>query len=250
MRVALLSDIHGNLVSLDAVLEDIRRRNINEIIFLGDAATLGPYPHETISRLKELGCPCIMGNHETYLFKPKLGHEYMRGTQWFTDTLTWCRGQLTPDDYKFIQTFEPIMKFSLGEDNSLICYHGSPRSNVENIFATTSTAELDEMLNGYRATIMVGGHTHVQMMRQHNGLMIVNAGSVGMPFAQMPFVGSGPTIMPWAEYAVVDSENGFVSVELCRVDIDIEEVRQAALASNMPEPTDWMSNWDRMNAME
>ena len=45
--------------------------------------------------------------------------------------------------------------------------------------------------------------------------------------------------MPWAEYAVIHSDNGFVSVELCRVDIDIEEVRQAALASNMPEPTDW-----------
>ena len=250
MRIALISDVHGNLVSLDAVLDDISRQNINEIIFLGDIATLGPYPHESVARLKELECPCIIGNHETYLFKPALGHTYMRGTQWFTDTLTWCRAQLTPDDYKFLSTFEPIIKFSLDGDASLICYHGSPRSNVENIFATTSAGQLDEMLDGHRATIMAGGHTHIQMMRQHNGLMIVNSGSVGMPFEQMPFSGPGPKIMPWAEYAIINSDNGFVSTELRRVFVDVEKVKQAALASRMPEPTDWLSNWAHMNTME
>ena len=114
MRVALISDIHGNLVSFEAVLNDINQQNVNEIIFLGDIATLGPYPNECVALLKKLGCPCITGNHETYLFKPTLGHEYMRGTQWFTDTLSWCRAQLSPADYKFLGTFEPIMKFSLG----------------------------------------------------------------------------------------------------------------------------------------
>lgn len=250
MRVALISDIHGNLVSFEAVLEDIRQQKVNEIIFLGDIATLGPYPHEVVVRLKELGCPCIIGNHETYLFKPNLGHQYMRGTQWFTDTLTWCRGQLSPDDYKFLGTFEPIMKFSLDENISLICYHGSPRSNVENIFATTPSKELEEMLGGYRATIMVGGHTHIQMMRQHKGVMLVNAGSVGMPFEEMPFSGPGPHVMPWAEYAIANAADGIASVELRRVMVDLEKVTQAALASRMPEPTDWLSNWEHMNTME
>ena len=250
MRVALISDIHGNLVSFDAVLEDIRQQHVNEIIFLGDIATLGPYPHEVVVRLKELDCPCIIGNHETYLFKPTLGHKYMRGTQWFTDTLTWCRAQLSPDDYKFIGTFEPIMKFSLAENVSLICYHGSPRSNIENIFATTPAKQVDEMLNGYHATIMAGGHTHIQMMRQHKGILIVNAGSVGMPFEEMPFNGPGPAVMPWAEYAIASAENGVAAVELRRVMVDLKKVTQAALDSRMPEPTDWLSNWERMNTME
>ncbi len=249
MRVALISDIHGNLVSFEAVLDDISRQNINEIIFLGDIATLGPHPTESIAKLKELACPCIMGNHETYLFKPTLGHAYMRDTQWFTDTLTWCRGQLSPKDYKFLKTFEPIMKFSLGDGVSLICYHGSPRSNVENIFATTPADQVQEMLNGYQATVMAGGHTHVQMMRQHKGLMIVNAGSVGMPFAEMPFDGPGPRVMPWAEYGIINAEDGVASVELRRVMIDVQKVKEAALASQMPEPTDWLSNWERMNTM-
>lgn len=250
MRVALISDIHGNLVSFEAVLKDIEQQNLNEIVFLGDIATLGPFPNEVVALLKKLGCPCIIGNHETYLFKPTLGHKYMRGTQWFTDTLTWCRGQLTPDDYKFLRTFEPIMKFSLGENSSLICYHGSPRSNVENIFATTSPAEVEEMLAGYKATVMVGGHTHIQMMRQHKGIMVVNAGSVGMPFEEMPFDGPGPRVMPWAEYAIIHAENGHVSVEMRRVMVDIKKVKDTAMSSRMPEPTDWLSNWERMNTME
>jgi len=250
IRVALISDIHGNLVSFEAVLADIDQQNIDEIIFLGDAATLGPQPHEVVTRLQQLGCPCIMGNHETYLFKPTLGHAYMRGTQWFTDTLSWCRGQLTPDDYKFLGQFAPILKFGLGPDTHLLCFHGSPRSNVENIFATTTTAELDEILNGHQATIMAGGHTHIQMMRQHKGLMLVNVGSVGMPFAEMPFTGNGPSIMPWAEYAIVTYDNGSVSTELRRVAVDTTAVKQAALDSRMPEPTDWMSNWTELNTLE
>ncbi|MCA9955058.1 MAG: metallophosphoesterase family protein, partial [Anaerolineales bacterium] len=68
MRIALISDIHGNFVSLQAVIADIERQNVNEIIFLGDAATLGPQPHEVLQLLRQLGCPCIIGNHETYLF--------------------------------------------------------------------------------------------------------------------------------------------------------------------------------------
>ncbi len=250
IRVALISDIHGNLVSFEAVLADIDQQNVNEIIFLGDAATLGPQPHEVVTRLKQLGCPCIMGNHETYLFKPSLGHTYMGGTQWFTDTLSWCRSQLTPDDYKFLSQFDPILKFGLGPDVHLLCFHGSPRSNVENIFATTPAAQLEEMLNSHRAAIMAGGHTHVQMLRQHKGLMLVNAGSVGMPFEEMPFTGDSPNIMPWAEYAIITYDNGAVSAELRRVAVDMAAVKQAALDSRMPEPADWMSNWITLNTMD
>jgi predicted phosphodiesterase len=229
MRIALISDIHGNLVSFEAVLADIERQQVNEIIFLGDAATLGPQPHEVLARLKEIGCP--------------LGHAYMRGTQWFTDTLSWCRSLLRPEDYKFIRSFRSRLKISLDADFSLLCFHGSPRSNTENIFATTSVSKVDEMLAGYQATVMAGGHTHVQMMRQHKGLMIINAGSVGMPFEQMPFKDGGPRIMPWAEYTILAVEGGVVSADLRRIAVDMDAVRQAAIDSKMPEITDWLNNW-------
>ena len=243
MRIALISDIHGNLVSLEAVLASIERQNVNEIIFLGDAATLGPQPHEVLQRIKELGCPCVIGNHETYLFKPSLGQAYMQGTQWFNDILSWCRARLTSEDYKFMRSFRPMLKVKLQGENTLICFHGSPRRHTDNILATTPNHELNEMLAGRRATVMVGGHTHVQMMRQHMGVLIVNAGSVGMPFEQMPFGARGPRVMPWAEYAIITSESNAISVDLRRIPVDINAIKQAGIDARMPETSDWLHNW-------
>lgn len=249
MRIALISDIHGNFVSFEAVVADIERQRVNEIIFLGDAATLGPQPHEVLQLLKQLGCPCIVGNHETYLFKPSLGQAYMGGTQWFSDILTWCRARLTPKDYQFMRTFQPMLKVKLESDNTLICFHGSPRRHTDNIFATTPSEEVNEMLAGRRATVMAGGHTHVQMLRQHMGVLIVNGGSVGLPFEQMPFTERGPRVMPWAEYSIITSESGTISVELRRIPVDMKAIKQAGIDARMPETSDWLRNWISITEM-
>jgi predicted phosphodiesterase len=249
MRIALISDIHGNFVSFEAVVADIERQRVNEIIFLGDAATLGPQPHEVLQLLKQLGCPCIIGNHETYLFKPSLGQAYMGGTQWFSDILTWCRARLTPKDYQFMRTFQPMLKVKLEDNNTLICFHGSPRRHTDNIFATTPNEEVNEMLAGRRATVMAGGHTHVQMLRQHMGVLIVNAGSVGLPFEQMPFTERGPRVMPWAEYSIITSENSTISVELRRIPVDMKAIKQAGIDARMPETSDWLRNWISITEM-
>ncbi len=242
-RIALISDIHGNFVSFKAVLADIEQRRVNEIIFLGDAATLGPQPREVLHLLQQLGCPCIIGNHETYLFKPSLGKAYMGGTQWFTDVLTWCRVRLMPEDYQFMRTFQPMLKVKLEGNSTLLCFHGSPRHHTDNIFAMTPPDRVDEMLAGRRATVMAGGHTHVQMMRQHKGTLIVNSGSVGLPFQQMPFTESGPRVMPWAEYTIVTSENGAISVDLRRIPVDMKAIKQAGMDARMPGTSDWLRNW-------
>ncbi len=236
-------------MSLQAVIADIERQNVNEIIFLGDAATLGPQPHEVLQLLRQLGCPCIIGNHETYLFKPSLGQAYMGGTQGFSDILTWCRARLTPKDYQFMRTFQPMLKVKLESDNTLICFHGSPRRHTDNIFATTPSEEVNEMLAGRGATVMAGGHTHVQMLRQHMGVLIVNAGSVGLPFEQMPFTERGPRVMPWAEYSIITSENGAISVDLRRIPVDMRAIKQAGIDARMPETSDWLRNWISITEM-
>lgn len=67
MRVALISDIHANEVALQAVLDDIARVGVDQIVCLGDVATLGPRPGATIQTLRDLACPCIQGNHDAFL---------------------------------------------------------------------------------------------------------------------------------------------------------------------------------------
>ncbi|MCP5100108.1 MAG: metallophosphoesterase family protein [Chloroflexi bacterium] len=241
MRLALISDIHGNYVSLQAVLADIERRKVDEIVCLGDVATLGPQPGKVVETLRALGCPCVLGNHETFLFDIELGRAYMNA-DWFIDSVTWCHERLSKEDIDYLRTYQPMLKYKLAPDVSLLCFHGSPRSNVENIFSTTRSDVLDEILDGHKDTVMAGGHTHVQMMRQHNGMLIVNAGSVGMPFEQMPFKDT-PRVLPWAEYTIISWEGGGLGVELRRVPIDMDVVMQAAIDSGMPENSDWEKNW-------
>ena len=141
-----------------------------------------------------------------------------------------------------MRTYEKFLKFQLDPDVTLLCFHGTPRSNIENLFAVTPPELLDDMLDGHTATIMAGGHTHVQMVRQHNGILIVNAGSVGMPFEQMPFK-DAPRILPWAEYTIINWARGSVGVELRRVPIDMDVVKQAAFDCGMPETSEWIQNW-------
>lgn len=241
MRVALISDIHGNIVSLEAVLKDIERENVDQIICLGDVATLGPKPIAVMDRIRSLGCQCILGNHDTFLLNPAILHEYM-DAPWFADSISWCAKQLRPQDFEFIQTFKPTLEISLSEEHKLLAFHGSPKSNTDIILAMTPPTTVDELLGGKKATVMAGGHTHMQMMRQHKGIMLINAGSVGMPFEQALFV-HAPRYLPWAEYTIVTCQNNILSVDLRRVPVVVDDLIQAAANSSFPDAHDWMKNW-------
>ena len=241
MRIALISDLHGNRVALEAVLVDIDHIGVDRIICLGDVATLGPEPGWVIDKLRELGCSCIMGNHDDFLLDAELIHEYTEAPI-IIEAVDWCRDQLSRDQLDFLRNFRSRLELSLphedaGDDESdgasLLLFHGSPRSHMEDILADTPAARLDEMLAGHRATVMAGGHTHVQMLRQHRGTLLVNPGSLGAPFLE--YTGGGPpTILPHAEYAIVEHSRGAVRVQLQRVALDRRELRRAAEASSNP----------------
>ena len=232
MRIALISDLHANEVALAAVLEDIARDNVHRIICLGDLATLGPRPVEVVRMIKKLNCPCIMGNHDDFLNNPELLRKYTEAQQ-VVEAVDWAREQLSSEELEYLRTFSPYLEEDMGDGVKLFLYHGSPRSNMENILATTPPETLEEALDGRQADVLAGGHTHLQMLRQHKGMLIVNTGSVGMPFCE--FVnGQPPEIMPHAEYAVIEVNQGVTSVSLRRVPLDRKKLLQAAKESTNP----------------
>jgi predicted phosphodiesterase len=128
----------------------------------------------------------------------------------------WWAEQLSPEQRAFIATFVHEL-----ERPGLVAFHGSPRSYEDFIYATTPDAELSEMLDGTRAPMMTGGHTHFAMVRHFDGALLVNPGSVGLPFAKQEAV---MRISPWAEYAIVHAEDGQLSVDLRRTDFDVESL--------------------------
>jgi putative phosphoesterase len=232
MRIALISDLHGNIVSLEATLADIDRRGVDEIVCLGDVATLGPRPNDVIEILERRGCRCVLGNHDDFMLDEELIRSYT-DVPIVVDAVDWCRDRLSKDEIAFLSRFEENIPVELGKNATAFWFHGSPRSHMEDLLATTPPELLDEALCGSRATVLAGGHTHIQMLRQHHGMLLVNPGSVGMPFREYA-CGGPPHILPHAEYAIVDASEGSVGVTLCRVDVDRDRLRREAAASDNP----------------
>ena len=245
MRVALISDIHGNLVALETVLSAIAQRNIDTILCLGDVAAGGPQAGEVIERLQQLDCPVVMGNTDAKLLtiQPKqLENVYSQNVH---DIDVWCAQQLTDAHKAYIQTFRPTLTHALPHNRVLLAYHGSPRSFKELLLPTTPDEVLEEAFAGFQADIMVGGHTHMQMFRRYKDILVLNPGSVGASidrFAPLEKVRNAL----WTEYAILDTTYNDLHVELFRVPFDIEKFIAITLASGMPH-AEWSADeWNRV----
>jgi putative phosphoesterase len=232
MRVALISDLHGNTLALEAVLADIARRGVDQLVCLGDVATLGPRPREVLGRLRDLGCVCILGNHDEFLLDAQLIHTYTEAP-FIVEAVDWCRAELDEGELAFVRGFLPTHEIPLGGGATLLLFHGSPRSHMDDLLATTPHETLESLLGARRATVMAGGHTHVQMLRQHRGALLLNPGSLGMPFREY-VNGGAPTILPHAEYATVEAHGGEAAVTLHRVPLDRRALHAATLDSRNP----------------
>jgi predicted phosphodiesterase len=113
MRVALISDLHGNAVALDAVLRDISHVGVDRTVCLGDTATLGPAPLEVLSALHDLAIPCIEGNHDAFLLDPGLVRTYTEAPP-IVAAVDWCRSELPPWAIDFVRSFLPGLDLDLG----------------------------------------------------------------------------------------------------------------------------------------
>jgi len=240
MRYAFISDIHGNLHALEVVLADLQHAAVDRVICLGDVASLGPQPHEVVTRLRQLQIPVIQGNHEAYLLNPAsladMQHPWLRAAE------QWCLTQLTAEDLAFMRSFPTQLSLALDHHTTALCFHGSPRSNEEWLYPTALPESLDEIFAGVTAQVLVGGHTHVQMARHHHSQLIINPGSVGMPF-EFPKRGPNQLLFRRAEYALVEMIGGKLTCHLCRLPIDFDYLTQTVRASGLPEVDFWLSMW-------
>jgi putative phosphoesterase len=241
VRLGVLSDIHGNLPALEAVLTDLRAEHVEEFVCLGDVG-LGPQPTETLGRVRALGCPVVMGNWDVWMLEgfPHASGDPMKR---FVEQGEWWAAKVSAEDRAFVRTFVPQFELQL-EGFQILCFHGSPASYDEMILATTPHDELLGMLEGFEHQLMLAGHTHVQLVRMIEGRLVVNPGSVGLPFRGVPF-GERQLISPWAEYALVEIENGRLSVDVRRARYDIDDMLRRVVASGAPHATWWAETWVR-----
>jgi predicted phosphodiesterase len=236
MRVAVISDIHGNRLAFDAALADVERRGTDHVVCLGDAIQGGAQPQLTVARLRELGCPVVMGNADAWLLTGEETGAEAPATPWMLAVREWSLAQLSDDDRRFIAGFAPTVEVPLPAGKKLLCAHGSPRSFDDVILPETPDDQVWRLLGDHVPAIMCGGHTHLQQIRQLGATFFFNPGSVGLPF-RLDQPDDRPRVNPWAEYAVLTVEDdGWTGLEFRRVPHDVAGLIESIRASGMPEP--------------
>ena len=197
MRVAALYDVHGNLPALEAVLAEVEREDVDLIVFGGDVAA-GAFPAETVEILRTLGRPArfVRGNADR---EPE----------------GWPAEQLSAEQLAFLAGFEPTVVV----DDVLYC-HATPASDMPVFTRRTPAERVRELLGDVEQPLVVCGHTHMQFDRRVGAIRVVNAGSVGMPYADRP----------GAYWALVGPD-----VEFRRTDYDLDAAAERIRTSAWPQ---------------
>jgi putative phosphoesterase len=210
LRVAALYDIHGNLPALDAVLAEVDA----DVIVVGGDTVAGPQPAETLERLRSLDADVrfIRGNADREVYEEKQGLAP-------PEVMEFVRAHLSPEQLDFLRA----LPLTLSIGRVLFC-HATPR-NDEEIFTAISPGERwAEALAGVDADVVVCGHTHVQFDRRIGDVRLVNAGSVGMPYADEP----------GAYWALLDG-----------TDVELRHTGCQA-----PDTSQWPGEWPQASAKE
>ncbi|MEP7137358.1 MAG: metallophosphoesterase family protein [Chloroflexota bacterium] len=237
MKIAIFSDIHGNDLAFEAVEADIKRQRVDQLICLGDAIQGGPQPVAVVQRLRALNCPVVMGNADAWLLSGiETGNEEIppERLKKMEAIRLWSLSQLNADDQKFIATFQSTITITLEKNLNLLCFHGSPVSFDEAILPAAPQEDFHKSLGAYAEHILTGGHTHAQQIRRNGELFFFNPGSIGFAYSHNQPDDGQFYADSWAEYAILNVENGQTSLEFRRVPFNAQELIRIYAESGRP----------------
>ena len=237
MRLAILSDIHGNICGLEKVYSKCKSIGFDEIIFLGDLCTLGPNPKQVSKFLFEKNIKPILGNHDEYMFHEESIYSYTREPI-IVKSILWAKNELSSSTLDAIQKFPRTLSINYSNTKSILFYHGSPKCSTDLILSETSNETISEYFDGFSENILIGGHTHIQMLKRFTDKTLVNPGSIGQPFQANPKSSSPPVLLPWAEFCIISLEKDNFSVEFYQLEYDLREYIQLIKDSSLP-----LKNW-------
>jgi putative phosphoesterase len=233
MRIAVISDIHGNLPALLAVEADFRRRGVDHVVNLGDSLSGPLLPKETAQYLMAQDWVHLAGNHERQILN-------INANSGPSDV--YAHAQLSGTEFAWMASLPSVRPFEF-DDEVLLC-HGTPTSDIIYLLETAdraaTAAEIESRLGAVSASLVLCGHTHVPRSVRSHGRLIVNPGSVGLPGFDddHPYPHVIETGSPDARYAIVEKHNGAWLASLITVSYAHQEMAELARLRNRP---DWES---------
>jgi predicted phosphodiesterase len=185
MRVAAIYDIHGNLPALEAVLQEIRHAEVDQVVVGGDVVP-GPMLRETLACLLDLEIPAkfIYGNCEVAALEQMAGRDPAGVPEQHRPIIRWTAQQLRPEYEPLLAGWPKTLSVEIPGLGAVLFCHGTPRNEDEIFTRLTPEERLLSVFEGIDAPVVVCGHTHMQFDRMIGRTRVVNAGSVGMPFGE------------------------------------------------------------------
>jgi putative phosphoesterase len=227
MRYAFFSDVHSNMLALEALLDDVASTGVDERYGLGDLVGYAPWPNEVLDRLRGERIPIVMGNYDdgTGFGRDECGCAYTHPVE---KTLgdagfAWTKAHTSEANKAWLRTLAPQIRFE-ADGLRFLLVHGSPRKMNEYLYEDKPDSTFARIAAAANADVIVCGHTHRPYDKTVGATRFVNDGSAGKPK-------DGD---PRACWALVETSPAGVSVAFRRVEYDIDAATKGILASTLP----------------
>jgi putative phosphoesterase len=215
MKIAFISDIHGNAVALEAVIENIKKKQIDKVYVLGDICYRGPNPKRSLDLVRSLHTEVIKGNADEWVIRGvRHGEVPDKVLELMNMERDWTVSQLDQSDIEYLDSLPTEINFS-AHGVSFSLFHATPDSLFDVILPNTDDETLQtKMMSAAEADLYVYAHIHKPYIRYLKGKAIMNIGSVGLPFDGLAK----------ASYGIVEITEDGIRTSIERVSFDLEQV--------------------------
>ncbi len=237
-RIAIFSDVHGNLPALQTVLKDITSKAVDQVYCLGDLVDFAPWNNEVIATIRDLRIPCLMGNHDeriayNYDVIPLSKHSAEETTARIA--AIHHTKQTIQDVHKTYLAHLPHqirLTFDIkGRKTNILLVHGSTNSNQEYIYENHPQEDICHMMDQHQADVLIMGHTHISYVRRipvAAGMpdrLVINCGAVGRSK-------EGSSL---ATYLLLNIDEEGIGAELIKLDYPVAATVAGILESAIPD---------------
>jgi phosphoesterase, MJ0936 family len=212
MKIAVISDIHGNLEALKKAIENIEGKKVDTIVCLGDLVGYGPYPNEVIDVIRDRKILNILGNYDAAVLEEKFN--YIRDNEVNKFCMPWAAKELNEENRAYLKSLprQIVLEF---ENKKIYFVHGSTRSINE--YLKEGSNEVEDVMKEFDGDILVCAHTHIPFEKFFGSKLLINDGSVGKPKIGRPN----------GTYLIINIEKDNVETEMIEFTYDYEKTAKA-----------------------